>query len=477
MSQYILLFSAEGERWFQASKKLAPIAPPERPVLYRLVVDLAEESVQTVTLPRMFGADYTAFLGRRLAEIYPDTRLRAARAFDRNPFASRRHVFLAIGAEDRIQTRWQALERQGATLIGLWPLVAGLAALGQRLPASPLAILAVRFGGAFRLVFFSHRAPLLVRRIRNERSILPEEITRTQRYLISQRMIPPDAGRGIIYPVALSADDLTSLAAAGLNLAPSPVPAAHDDDGVLASVISAGLWHMPQLAPDDWRSRELARQGRIGALIFSVTALAVAGMLAAPAAWRWLNAHKEIAHTLDGMTAAQADIESLRSRIAASGIDLDLLKALDSLETSYLRKAPSPGWLLAEVSRRLASVAPSHPAAWVRWLSTPMPCTNTETRTAAKEASAAATSRAESARFVAELQLKFPLPEGATPRQIRQIVEATEKALSQAEGVRLLEAPDKKLLQRRLSGRAGPAEAGSSSSDKAELYFCLGVES
>lgn len=483
MSATIVLLTAEDERhWSQHGRSWREAAPVTTGQRIHVVTDMAEESLQTFDMPRLFGADYTAFRDRRIAELNPDTLVRACLPFGRNPFVARRHLAISVGAQERLATRAREWEESGIVMVGIWPLAAGLWALTQKLPPAPLDILVARFGDAYRLLFLSAGIPLLVRRIVGEAESLGDEIARTRRYLFNQKLIPLDAGKGILHPLALSERDLAALAAANESIGPAFHPNARDDETVLAACIAAGMWRLPQLAPDDWRLGEFAHRGRIGAAWAATISVLTAIALAWPAAEEWNVARrKSLALTSESM-ALTTQSQTLREKIAASGINVDILKMLDHLEKTLLHNPPVPSPLLTETARRIGNARPSMSAHRLRWQVTETPCRDgSETASPGTPQNPAASqepapSGAAAASPGVELRLIFtPAPEDA-PQMIRRRVESVGRVLADVPGMRLLSAPDKKLHERRLVGRAGKNAVGDGREDL-QLLYCLGDRS
>ncbi len=464
------LYRGSGKRWQQGSS-------PRLGERIHVIVDTSFESLKVFELPRVFGADRAALLTRRLGEQFPDTPLRAAVPLDANPFAAvRAHLGVAIGEEEWIETAITAWQQAGAILVGLWPLGLGLfAAVRKRKPA-PFEVLVARCDAAFRLLFLVQGRPVLMRRIECDAAQLGEEIFRSRRYLTTQRLLAPEVGPGEALTLGLDERARAALAQSVARI--ETLDAGESGEAsVISACVGAGLWRLPQLAPPAWRAAEFGWRGRRLALASLTLAVIGAAGFALPDVKAILAALERQSRLELEAAQEQGEIVELKRRVSQADIDIDVLYAIDVLET-HLRDQNRPAQaLLAELSRRLAAAGVGLAAHQVVWRTTSAPCQSgaKDQSTGGAGGSAGAPAGGENmpAEY-SELTLRLRPPAQLSPGALRQTAAALQRVLERLPGLILVEQPDQQLHSRKLRGQRGKdGAAPGSGEERLELVYCL----
>lgn len=338
MSTALYYLSDEDTTARAVSKTPHPNAPAG------IIVDSAQEFIETTSTPPLWGQNLKGLLERRLAQQFPDSHYRIALPAERRSgglLPARRWVLLGLADEPPLEAAVAALAQTQIPLRGLWTstqlIVAWLQA--AKLPASPHLVVLTTPAG-IRLVFWQQIA-LVTRLLPSQTSIsdLVSEIERTVTYLYNQSLVP----RGETVPVI--AGGLAELPTNGTGWHQTPLPPrAHK----LAPALNQHGWiallpwwqrqytYPPSLLPARWRIAFQRRQLRLallaGSLMLNATLLAWAGTLAF-----------EGKQTLDSTqtTTTQLDTtqrlrDSTVSQIEALGQNVPaLLAALDSFEALF----------------------------------------------------------------------------------------------------------------------------------------------
>lgn len=211
--------------------------PSER---YALLVDLPEETLQPIEIPRLGRRDRATLLARRLARHFPDTPLRAALPLGRDAAApgSEQILLLALAAPSRVSP-WLTQLAQAGIALGRLQTASQLAGpLLSRLGATAAtALLVVCHRRGFRITALAAGHPRFSRLVANgaepPAAAIAGEAGRLHRYLLDQRLHAPGQvlPAVVVAPAPLLAELAGRWPAAG-QLALQPVDLASAAAGV-----------------------------------------------------------------------------------------------------------------------------------------------------------------------------------------------------------------------------------------------------
>lgn len=344
---------------------------------FALLVDLPEETLQTIEIPHLGRRDRAALIARRLARSFPDTPLRTAISLGRNRAApgSEQILLLALSAPARL-TPW--LEQLAQAGIGLTRLQTAsqfaaplLAHLGCQ-ATSALLVVCHRHG--FRITGLAAGHPSFSRRAASDgastAAAIAGEAGRLHRYLREQRLHPHDRPLPVyvVAPAALLAElagDWPSdgeLSLQALELATTAARIGLGTGEIDSRAIELQLLanHPPaEGIPIAARRRGLSAAG-FERLLLTGCRAALAGALAY-AGWQWqatAQVRDEARRLDDERSSLSARLTAARRDQPPSPIDAASLRRLNETRGAIARLQHQPG----PAYRRLSHVLDRHPA-------------------------------------------------------------------------------------------------------------------
>lgn len=329
---------------------------------YALLVDLPEETLQPIEIPRLGRRDRATLIARRLARQFPDTPLRCAIPLARNAAlpGSEKLMLLALAAPWRVAPWLATLAQAGIDLRRLHTAsqLAG-PLLARFVPNAPTALLVACDRRGFRITALAAGHPRFSRRVANDApaAAIADEAGRLHRYLLDQRLhahgrtLPvvviapatllaelagqwPDEGEFALHPVELAA------AAAGVGLAAA---AGETDCGAIQLQLLASSPPAAGIRIDSGQ-RKLATAW-FGRLLLAAGGAALAGALGL-AAWQ-LHATGLAGDEARRLDAERVQIDALltaaRREQPALAIDAASLRRLSDIRATIGRLQHQPG--------------------------------------------------------------------------------------------------------------------------------------
>lgn len=471
MTTLLHLGAAGRQLWARNRNGWQPlIGEPDTRQPVWVVTDLAEESLAEIETPRLYGRDRSDLIARQLAARFPDTPYRSALNFRHggtllDRIAPVRHTLFGLAAAEKLNSELDSL---GVSVAALCPTTLLLTRFGEHksLPADLFVVLPSP--GALRIVFLKNRIPALTRlaAIPDQVAAQAEEIIRTHRYLENTRVLQRGAKPPPVLILGKAAEFAAPLAAARLELAPTPPPWNNKPPGDWRfPLFDLALREQPhgQLAPMERRTVHLANRLHKGAMATA------AGCVLAGLAASGSNV-LEIADIQYENIGAQANsqqlnaqLDDIEQRIATFSVPPKLVRRAVALNERELVTAPSiashlqgiGGAINNATSFRLSSLD------WRLLGENAKPCEKLLPPAAEADAAPAvevepapAEAGAEGAGRKVELAFELTLPETVTPRGKVRVLHDISTRLGRIDGVSLLLDPEKELAKGTLRGGA-----------------------
>lgn len=359
----VLFIDSSGRHFFQQRQgEWRQVDGPSRTDTLWALVNLPDESIEVVDLPRLVGRDRTLFLERRLTTAFPESNCRACRLLSGNWLSASKVMITGLSTAKQIEGQLTELD---TTVVGLWGVAALLTAMAKRLSAPDL-LLILPSDNALRIIVIKDRNPVLTRFVHCDGDNHADEILLTRTYLENQRIFE----RGKPMPV-LFLGETTAIAArlatAGVNLLPMPnelLPKGRVGwlHPLFNHVVSSPAC---QLAPLPVRARYLGQRLRRAAKIGAIASLVV-GCFFALADSRAIYAISERAKAIQVETqGVLKERDRLSALIKNSGVDPKLVRFSNQFEAREITLAPSDKAFLPLAAAAIAEV----PAARVQTLS------------------------------------------------------------------------------------------------------------
>jgi hypothetical protein len=283
--------------------------PPHEPAPrdFLLVTDLPEEACTAEALPSLGFYDRKSLAARRLLMTYPEANLRGMAWLGHPLWGAGHAAFFALPSCQRVEEVAAEHRIAGRRISGVRTSSLLMWERARKKFGRGVCLVVSASSEAVRLLAMADGRPVLTRHL--NRHDLPEgkpdnEIRLTWRYLVNQR-IAPDASEPVVHWLGKESS-----------------PGQTDWPATLFEVASR-----VEIAPLDLRAESLARRiGRRalhGAGIAAVASLAVSMALVA----RMVEDGREIVAAAVAESRTKAEAESLETRIAATGISVDALRA------------------------------------------------------------------------------------------------------------------------------------------------------
>lgn len=339
-----------------------------------LLVDLPEETLQTIEIPRLGRRDRTTLIARRLARTFPDTPWRGAISLGRDSSApgSEQILLLALSAPWRLAPWLAQLTEAGIDLARLQTASQFAGPLLSRLGAQPAtALLVICHRHGFRITGLAAGHPRFSRWVVNDgaspAAAIAGEAGRLHRYLREQRLhahgqpLPvcviapapllaelaghwPSGGELALQPLELS----TAAARIGLSAAAGEIDSRAIELQLLASrPPAAGI-------PIGTEQRRLS-PARLGRLLIVAGGVALAGALAF-AGWQLqatAQAWDDVRRLDEERARLSARHAAVRQNQPLSSIDATELRRLSDTRTAISRLQHQPGPAYHRLSRVL----------------------------------------------------------------------------------------------------------------------------
>ena len=351
------------------------VAHSGRPVL--LVLDSVDEDYRVEVLPHAQGAARAEMLARKLKQVFRNAAFTGAWRQNRETEGRRddRYLLAALTESDWLKSWLAAIEIAQVPLSGITLLSMACQSLLRQLRIrDPHTLLAYRLGSGLRLSYYQNGLLRFSRLITGETPTqapgwAAEEISKTQLYLMGQRMLPREARLQV-----LLLDPSGSLASAQAPLNADPAFNARSlDTSALARALRVPdefLSSTPEIAPlaaiageslqldlapatlTQRHSEYLWRRGiHLAALAVGVVGVAISGI-------QWLRTLDQRDQTRQ-MQLEQQQIEARYRDIARefppAAVGAEQLGQTIALAARLEKQHPSPALALALISRVLDS--------------------------------------------------------------------------------------------------------------------------
>ncbi|MEN3112464.1 hypothetical protein ACFONG_19525 [Uliginosibacterium paludis] len=342
-----------------------------------MIADLPDESFEHLSIPRLGRRDREAFVARKLAQCFPDSRYATAVvAGAQNAKLTDHRVILTGIPHPEPLDLWLGLMLQEAIAVSavLTPalLCKQILKLGEI--QAPHGLLICLHGSRQRHIYFNSDQPCFTRLIPQQHDMAtasPEnchrEIRQTLQYLWSKRLLE----RGDALPVLLLTDAATArallptLSADPLlktrHLLPDTVPSqaglpvevpSSIDREILVRA-AASRKRSPQLAPPDIRkharAREFSRKLSVCCLILALPLLAASFHLHS----RIHEARQQAADLNAARQHQESDLHALEALLPPTISDAETLRGFSRLWDTATAQRQLPGALLSQISQSL----------------------------------------------------------------------------------------------------------------------------
>lgn len=471
----VLFIDSSGMRYYRHSGgQWSPVEGPSRTDTLWVLVNLPDESLEVIDLPRIYGSDRSIFLERRLTSAFPESTCRSSHLLSGGMLSPGKVMLTGFSTAQHILDLIEPLD---TTVAGLWGVAALLTIMLKRF-SEPDVLVILPNSNALRILVVKDRIPVLTRYVHCEGDSTAGEILLTRQYLENQRIFE----RGQAPPV-LFLGDATAVAVrlsnAGLKLLPTPKDFLPKGEAGWLHPIFNKLVSSPscQLAPLPLRARYIVRNVRWAAYAGAALSLGI-GCYYGQAELRAAIALNERTQTLQAEAHhAAAENERLSALIQKSGADPELVRRATQFEYQEITSAPSNEAFLPLAAAALADV----PDARVHTLSFRLAatgsslCANTNAiesdsnqNNTAQPDPYSDDQTAESPRQ-AEIQLTVMLPNTLSPQGKTEARKHISAALQSMVGVKLLQDPALAARDAILTGGAGIV------TDQTEEHWCLSV--
>lgn len=470
-----LLIDSSGSHYFQfRGGQWRHVEGSTRKDTLWVLVNLPEESLEVIDMPRLFGRDRSNFIDRRLAGAFPENTYRAAHILSGGLLKPGKVMLTGLTTARDIA---EVLDPLDTPVVGVWGIAALLTIMVKRLVPSDI-LLALPSEHELRILVVKDRVPVLTRYVHRDGDSNADQILLTRQYLENQRIFE----RGKPPPVLFLGDASsikTRLANVGLSLLPLSKEYLPKGEAGWLHPLFNQLVSSPsgQLAPLPLRARHLARNVRrtaYGGLVASLVVVSLYGQ-ADLRTFVELQEREQALHTKAQWVSAER--ERLSTLIKASGADPELVRRATQFEAQEITAAPGAEAFLSLAAAAIAEL----PEARVKNLSFHLSpvgeglCQNKDggkqninqsgiVQPATGPDDATATFRRH-----AEIQLTVMLPSALSPRAKIEACKRITAALQGMAGIKLLQDPAANARSSTLKGGAG---AGT---DQAEDRWCMSV--
>jgi len=472
----VLFIDSSGRRYFQRSGggEWLPVERPSRKDRLWVLVNLPDESLEVIDLPRLYGSDRSSFLERRLASAFPESTCRASYLLSGGLFNPGKVMLTGLSTSEDIAGQ---LAAEDAIVVGLWGVAALLTVMAKRFVAPDLLVILPSVH-ALRILVVKNRIPVLTRYVHCGGDSIADEILLTRSYLENQRMFE----RGKPPPVLFLGDPSTVLARltnAGLSLLPASKEFLPKGEAGWLHPFFNRLVSTPscQLAPLPLRAKYLVGNVRWAAYAGAALSLGV-GSYYCQADIRAVMALHERAETLQSEVQSVAlERERLSALIKKSGADPELVRRATQFVAQEITAAPSGDAFLPLAAAAIADV----PEARVQTLSFRLAangesvCQNKQdqqannSQVAAVQPTPGIEDAASGSLRQAEIQMTVKLPGDLSPKAKAEARKHISRVLQGMAGVKLLQDPALAARKAILTGGAG-ANIG-----LAEEHWCMSV--
>lgn len=365
MARGLLYLGSEGEQLYRiAGDRLQPVEAGTAFDELLVVVDVVEESLVRVTLPRMFGRDMAALVERRLQQEFRETPYRASvRLGPGKADKQVDYLFQGLPLASRLDAQLKPWLARHTAIPGVYSVSALAVHWAQRLglPATPRLIVLPTPAGV-RYILLDRGQAVLSRLTattgleREEAAqALADEVERTVQYLYNARLVE----RGSEVPTWIWGTQPAALALAGrritgIRFEATPPGGRHGDpaqDG-LDALLRLATQTPPgqQLAPDPVRlyhAARVLRRGLIGGAALLAAALLGIAVMTLFEAW---DLQGQIAATGATRSQLERSRDALAEAAARAEVDAETVRGTVAAWQRELAGLPTPEAALLPVS-------------------------------------------------------------------------------------------------------------------------------
>lgn len=325
-----------------------------------VIANIAEETLETLELPVLFGRDRSLFLERRLAAAFPNSHYRAAPVLSVNLLKPGTVLLTGLTSSNTVTKH---LEKLDAPIAGVWGISMLLTLMAKHL-AMHNVVLSIPSVHYLRILVIKEDIPVITRCIHryredenSERNDDANEILRTCQHLENRHFFEHGTIPPVLY-LGESTQVAEQLTRAGLTLQPLPEALAPRGDAAYLHPLLEQVTSSPhgQLAPLHLRARHLTGTIHKAAYI-GIAACFLAAILFGQKDFRLLN---DLHGREKGLNAKLAQAinqrEQLAAKISASGTDPALVRQATQFSTQEIEAAPMPESLFKFTASAIADL-------------------------------------------------------------------------------------------------------------------------
>ncbi len=363
----VLLIDTLGNHYFEKiTTEWKPTTTPSNKGTLWVIVNLPEESLEAIDLPRLSGNDKNLYIERRLASIYTESTYRAAYPIQsvRKAGANKTNKLVLTGLTTSKEIA-PLLESIPTPIAGVWGITSLLVMLSKSLKA-PDVLIALPNKHELRILVIKDKVPILTRCVNTEESGPASEILITRLYTENQHIFE----RGHALPVLFLGDQTlveTPLNNAGLTLLPVPKVFLRKNktDGLYPLFDRLITSPIAQLAPITVRTPYLVRNIKRAAYAGALVSLLAACIYGQDGIQTLLDQQGQEQNLQTKLQKASHENQQLAARLTQSKTDPELMRRAIQFKAQEIDAAPSPEDFL----RLAASAIADFPDARIKALS------------------------------------------------------------------------------------------------------------
>lgn len=463
----VLLIDTLGTHYFeQRGKEWQLTATPSNKGTLWVLVNLPEESLETIDLPHLSSSDRGLYIERRLANIYTESSYRAAYPIKslRKAGANKTNKLVLTGLTTAKEVI-PLLEPIPTPIAGVWGITNLLVMMSKSLK-TPDVLIALPNKHELRILVIKDKVPILTRCVNTEESSPASEILITRLYIENQHIIE----RNYPLPVLFLGDPSlveTTLNNAGLVLLPIPKVFLRKGttnylhplfDRLITSPIS-------QLAPISVRSSYLVRNIQRAAYIGALISFLAAGIYGQDGIQTLFDQKKHEQVLQKKLQTASRENQQLTSRLTQAKTDPELIRHAIEFKAQEIDAAPTPDDFL----RLAASAIADLPEARIKTLSFYLTPSNDGICKDNALPNTSTINNKATAQRTALLQLTILLPNALSSHARTDARQRISTRLTNTPGIKMLQDPE-------TSARNAAIKGGSiSDNPQTEDRWCVSV--
>ncbi len=353
----VLFIHSSGARYFRRLHGIWQAAAQTEPgdKLW-VIVNLPEETLETINVPLLFGRDRHNFLARRLLASFPHSHYHAAPFLSGGRIKPGIAVLTGLCTADTLSNR---LEKQNTPVTGVWGLAMLLTLMLRKLHICNL-LLVMPDSHFLRILVIKQGLPVLTRCVRHDEEEDDKgagEILRTRQHLENRHIFEHEQMPPVLY-LGDATQISAPLTAAGLTLMPLPETMSPKGDAAYLHAVFEYVSSSPagQLAPLQLRVSHLTENVRRTAYVGIMTCLLAAILFGQEDFRALLTLHRRGQTLNNELQQALSERAQLTARINASGLDPALVRQATTFSALEIDAAPTPESILQLAASAIAEL-------------------------------------------------------------------------------------------------------------------------